>query len=69
MKGLAANYLLKGRGVFKMPIESQVLTPTTPNNLKTQINEFLSTNTKRLVSVSYGVKDGEYTALILTFGE
>jgi hypothetical protein len=52
-----------------MPIESQVLTATTPNNLKTQINEFFLTNTKRLVSVSYGVKDGEYTALILTFGE
>jgi hypothetical protein len=52
-----------------MAIECEVLTSSTLNGLKTLVNGFFASNTKRLVSVSHGVKDGEYTALILTFGE
>jgi hypothetical protein len=52
-----------------MAIESQVFSASTLNALKTQIDSFFASNTKRLVSVSHGIRDGEYTAIILTFGE
>ncbi len=52
-----------------MAIECETLSSGTLAGLKTLVNNFFASNTDRLVNVSLGIRDGEYVAMILTFGE
>jgi hypothetical protein len=52
-----------------MAVECEVLTSGTLNGLKTAVNSFFATNTKRLVSMSLGIKDGEYAAMLLVWSD